>query len=126
MENSPQLKLCIECRWSGSFYEHEQVYEYEIICDIRGPSQPRRGPNYMEYSDYFILRFGGDNVLKGLVNESAAMLPPNETPDAMGDASLELSEEDHFLQFEANLQDRSIMITTDLFHREDQGTEFIT
>ena len=51
----------------------------------------------MEYSDYFILRFGGDNVLKGLVNESAAMLPPNETPDAMGDASLELSEEDHFL-----------------------------
>jgi len=98
-----------------------KVYEYEIICDIRGPSQPRRGPNYMEYSDYFILRFGGDNVLKGLVNESAAMLPPNETPDAMGDASLEPSEEDHFLQFEANLQDRSIMITTDLFHREDQG-----
>ena len=105
-----------------AFCEHEQVYEYEIICDIRGPSQPRRGPTYMEYSDYFILRFGGDNVLKGLVNESAAMQLPNDAPEAMGDGPTEVSEDDHFLQFEANLQDSSIMITTDLFIKEDQGT----
>ena len=75
----------------------------------------------MEYSDYFILRFGGDNVLKGLVNESAEMLPPTDAPEAMGDEAMELSEQ-HFLQFDANLQDGSIMITADLFTREDQGT----
>ena len=104
-----------------AFYEHGQVYEYEIICDIRGPSRPRQGPGYMEYSDYFILRFGGDNVLKGLVNESAEMLPPTDAPEAMGDGAMELSDQ-HFLQFDANLQDGSIMITADLFTREDQGT----
>ena len=77
----------------------------------------------MEYSDYFILRFGGDNVLKGLVVNSAEMQAPTETE--MGEPAEEPSKDDHFLQFEANLHESTILITTDLFHREAQGIRFI-
>lgn len=78
--------------------ERKQIYEYEFICDINGPS-PERSAEFMHFSSYFKIQFRGDNLLKGIVPNSLRVIDPVD--------------QEHYVTIDANLIDSQLFIQAD-------------
>ena len=78
--------------------EKKQIYEYEFICDINGPS-PERSAEFEHFSSYFKIQFRGSNLLKGIVPNSLKVIDPID--------------QEHYVTIDANLMDSQLFICAD-------------